>query len=75
MTNAMSCADYLATLSIPQLCCWVRLNFSYDQVARVWLAINRSPMDKHMKGWYLGRCVIRLCDYPFNNLHRELDLY
>ncbi len=72
MTNAMSCADYLATLSIPQLCCWVRLNLSYNQVARVWLAINRSPMDKDMKDRHLGRCVICLCDYPSSNLHREL---
>ena len=69
----MSCADYLATLSKPQLRCWVRLNLSYDQVARVWLAIKYSPMDKDMKGWYLGRCIIRLCEhYDPNTLRREL---
>ena len=75
MTNPMSCVDYLATLSEPQLRCWVRLYLSYDQVASVWLAINRSPMDKDMKDRHLSHFIIRLCDYPFNNLHRELDLY
>ena len=73
MTNAMSCADYLNTLSKPELCCWVRLNLSYDQIAKVWLAVNRSPMDKDMEGWYLGRCIIRLCiDYTGSNLYSQL---
>ena len=46
MTNNLSCADYLSTLSEPELRCWIRLNLSYEQVAQAWFTLNRSSMDK-----------------------------
>jgi hypothetical protein len=70
MANSLSCADYLNTLSEPQLCCWVKLNLSYDQIANVWLAENGSPMSKDMQDRHLSHRITSLCDdYNLSSLN------
>lgn len=73
MTSTLSCADYLATLSEPQLRCWVRLNLSYDQIANVWSSIRKNLMKEDLQSGHLSNFLTRLCaHYDQNELRQVL---